>query len=858
MLAKRWAPLIVLVAAGAHARAGQDVLSWVNDQILKKINISGSQVFGFHLHEVEGDRTTFNESLYYGDGDEQFTDRRSLQLNGTKLFGGFYFDVTMNNYGFSRPGDQRTLVGYERGWLKVEGGDINASLLNSNELVRFSRLMRGAQVQVKAGRFALRALHSEIRAQARTISITGTNSPGPYFLQAGNIVDGSVRVQLDGVEMVLGQDYTLDPYAGTITFLERTITPAQTIVVTYETIGLNQASGTVTGGGLSYQILPGVSIGLTHIQQAPLDGGGLREITELFQGFGAPNTPYFLQYPPLRDRPIRVTVDGVLQVEGVDYYFDPVNPIVFYFTRFMPREVTIRVTYTPTPEPGSFGNGKRQVTGVDVQWKIGGQGSLSFATAKSRLDAPLGAETGEAMAARFDYTYGRARIQSRWRSIPSSYIGIESTGFSRNEKGVDLTLRYDAGRGYNLELFGSDYRIGTPSFQGGGISTISGRTRDVRFSASYEPDETKSAYLTAWNSDGEYQGIPNEKFEVNAGYRHRAKRWTLDAGLVHTDAKSAKFATGGELIPTSAVINGARVSGTYRASDALHFTSRIGFNQIESDGKSSEGMDLSFTGVWEASEKLSLDLTLADTNSGGITSLANFTGGNGFGYGGNGFSGGGFNYGGSFIGTRSKIAQIHASWRPSDEFSIDAFLGHSRAEGDNLTNSIANRIGLTASWRPSNDTSLYASVDRTEVELVDGGGKSTSTSMSVSADQKFGKRLSAGAYFTLTSFGGAGVSGFDQTIASFDANLRYVLAARQSIFARGGFSSTDGYRADEQISFGLGYTYELLPGVNLDATYWIRRREGLDILTGQNSFRSNSLDIELRIDFASLRNRQGP
>jgi hypothetical protein len=79
----------------------------------------------------------------------------------------------------------------------------------------------------------------------------------------------------------------------------------------------------------------------------------LRRRTEQFYGFGAPSTPYDLQFPPLRDanNPIIITVGGVPQVEGVDYYFDELLPYRFYFTRYMPQQSLFRWNTPRAPIP---------------------------------------------------------------------------------------------------------------------------------------------------------------------------------------------------------------------------------------------------------------------------------------------------------------------------------------------------------------------------------------------------------------------------------------------------------------------------------------------------------------------------
>ena len=86
-------------------------------------------------------------------------------------------------------------------------------------------------------------------------------------------------------------------------------------------------------------------------------------------------------------------------------------------------------------------------------------------------------------------------------------------------------------------------------------------------------------------------------------------------------------------------------------------------------------------------------------------------------------------------------------------------------------------------------------------------------------------------------------------MTSFSSNLNYEIAPRQRTFLEFRRGNVAGYLADVETNFGLGYAYELLPGVFLRATYRIRSRDGLDPLTTSTGYRSSGFDFQLEFGF---------
>ena len=296
--------------------------SWdtLEEEFRRTVTISGRKSVGYHLHAVEGDFAAFRDQNYFGQGGQRVTDNTELTIRVNKFLGFLSFDWRWTNSRFRNPYDARITYTYESPNLTLEWGDITASLGGTNPLVGFNRTLKGATATANWGKTRLRYITSETKAAARTITIQGNDSPGPYYLQGSQIVDGSERVQVDGVEKRRGDDYTIDYFGGILRFRDGMIIPrTSTIVVTYETYAFNAAPSRLQGFRWEGNLGGGFNLGFTMLSQKSTVRTGLRRRTEQFYGFGAPSTPYDLQFPPLRvaANPVIISVGGVPLVEGV-------------------------------------------------------------------------------------------------------------------------------------------------------------------------------------------------------------------------------------------------------------------------------------------------------------------------------------------------------------------------------------------------------------------------------------------------------------------------------------------------------------------------------------------------------------
>ncbi|GIV07597.1 MAG: hypothetical protein KatS3mg017_0799 [Fimbriimonadales bacterium] len=434
----------------------QTLRSWesLQQEFQRTVSISGRKSLGFHLHDVEGDTNAFRDQNYFGRGGQRITDNTEMTIRVNKFLGFLTMDWRWTNSRFSNPYDARITYTYESPNLLLEWGDITASLGGANPLVGFQRTLKGATASIQWERNRLRYIRSETKAAARTITIQGNDSPGPYYLQGSQLVDGSERVQVDGVEKRRGEDYTIDYFGGILRFRDGMIIPrTSTIVVTYETYAFNAAPSLLEGWRYEAILGRGYNFGFTMLSQKSTARTALRRRTEQFFGFGAPSVPYELQFPPLRDpnNPIIVTVAGAPQIEGVDYYFDNELPYRFYFTRFMPQNLIIQVEYTPRPDPSSTIGGNREVMGVDLTIPLGRVGNIVWYGARSRAQAQGSNLEATAQVATGKFEFGKLSLNATYREIPAEFISIESVGFRRNERGYQADIGYQFGAHSNFQ-----------------------------------------------------------------------------------------------------------------------------------------------------------------------------------------------------------------------------------------------------------------------------------------------------------------------------------------------------------------------------------------------------------------------
>ncbi|MES1227608.1 MAG: hypothetical protein ABUL72_02995, partial [Armatimonadota bacterium] len=439
----------------------------------------------------------------------------------------------------------------------------------------------GISAGYRTPRLRIKALRTESKGEPRSITLQGNNTRGPYYLQSNQIVRGSEHIAVDGVEQKFGEDYSIDYTLGAIVFengtsgVSRIIAPTSTIVASYESFGFSGSSGTIEGAGISYEIPKAGRIGFSAIRQ--LTGSSSRDSSRLesFQGFGPATTPYTLDFTPSPGAPITIRIDGILQVDGVDFHFDLSNPSVFYINRFVPSTSTVDVVYIPTAV--SNAQGDRQVWSVDYSGRIGDRTTFSLAQATGSLTNTTVPRSGVARSAEMGYDFGKGRVQAAVRAIDDDFVSVQSAGFNRNENAFDLNAEYKPGGG----------RSWLAAIQNSSVATVTNtgtqRSRFTRTAVSHQ--------ITPKNEFNSPLSLSLEETKSSLG----AAETVLDTLSLSTQVNRGAWNTNYSLASsrasgsTSANVQSISAQGRYHASKFMGVTYGAQLSSVVADTGSGTG-----------------------------------------------------------------------------------------------------------------------------------------------------------------------------------------------------------------------------------------------------------------------------
>lgn len=830
-----------LTAVGAVVSATGPA-SWLNHQILSRIQFSGYRFLGYHAHTVDGDREAFNSLAYYGQGAKRFTDTGQITLAGRDVLGVLNFDATIVDSRFKDPQNQKINLSYRKGGWTVEVGDIYGSLLNTNQFVSMSKSLKGGSVQFKQGRLAAKIVRSDTKGTSRTVTLQGINSPGPYYLASSQVIQGTESVLLDGQEMVLGRDYVINYEIGSIEFIGRVIAPTSTILVTYEALDFNGTPGTVQGVGLSYDFGKAGRIGFSALEQVNRNRSGLSSRLEQFEGFGAAGTPYFLQFEPLSTAqyPTTIRVNGILQTENVDYRFDATNKSIFYFNRFVPSTSIIEVVYFPRPTSAAAGD--RRVTGFDYRIPIGKDGSyLSYSQAVGELRSDTTPLKGTARGLRGVYKDGPWELSAGWRSVPDTFVTVESRGFNRNDKSVDLSAKYTS-KGFSYGATHNNAAVSTRTVDREGNTKVNaGRQTQARAFAGY------SAESWSWNVEQARRTVSS----VRGHSRLDTTSLTMSRSLGRTTARfgldhQTGVAPNSEGIQSGLGLDSARLDVDYRVGRGLNVGLRSSLSSVKFDGSNGRGHDLGLNAVYRPSERWLFEGSYTNSNSGQLATLSGFEGS--LGYDGNGFSSGAIGSAFSAGTTQLRVWNLHARYESGSRTTLDFRVTNSLSSGSLYTNTDSRFIGVGLDYDLGFGHAFSIGLEQNDVRFLDSPNRSQTRSLTFGFSGRpkgpWSYRLGANA---ILSAGGP----FSQYSLSLDGSLFYRIDQRQQAYATFSTGRTTGYLPQTDSYLGLFYEYRLWQNVSLIGSYKFRRLTNQDPNFLSGAYRSRGFDIELSFNFGS-------
>ncbi len=844
----------LVAGAGASQASMHPVLDWFNSSIWKRIDITGRRTLGIHKHTVVGDRDAFDSLNYYGEGEKVFTDTGQMTIVGNKVLGFFNFNMTLTDDRYTDPQSKRIWMAYEKSGFQFGYGDLTSvSLLNTNEFARYTKTLSGATFGYNKGRFAFKSVRTETKSSARTRSLQGTNSVGPYYIGDSQIVNDSEEIRVDGTTMKQGQDYTINYQMGAITFVSRVIAPTSTIVVSYETLGFNRSAGVVQGAGLAYDMGKFGKLGLTAIQQKSAGSTGLSTYTDKWQGQGPPTSPYTLAFDPMPTRPIIVKVNGILQTLGVDYVFGTDNAhntiySLIFFLRTIPSDDTVEFTFTPKPVQTI--DGDRQVYGFDYRLPFGKRGFLSYSQATGKLDNNINPMSGTAKGIKGEYNWGSYHLHGAVRDVPGTFVSVESRTFNRNEKATEIGLDYKK-KNYNWGVSANNSSITTQSLDSNNnVVFQNSRYATQQAFVNYTPEKGGLTWSLQHNrSQSAYLGSDSKVDTTSLTASKSFGLLNTRLSLEHQNG-FGPITVGTTTKDGSVSLDAIRLNADYTTPSGWFFGTRTSLSRMNSLGTNGNGNDITLSTSYRPGKgPFDFEASWVNSNSGSLATLGSFQNGSGIGYGGNGFTGS--SLGSTLLngGNNYKSFTVTPNYRLNSKAQLNARFYQLRQSGSYSSDSETTSYGLGVNWDLGGNTLLAANVDQSATRFLELTTRTKSTTLDLAL---MGSPKGPWSYrIGVTSLVSGQTTDFAQDSLGIDGYLRHKLNSRSNLSFQFTLGRTSGYLPQSDHSFGLSYEYQLYRNVALVGSYKLRRVLNNDPTITNGAYRSSGFDLELSFNFGS-------
>lgn len=602
-----------------------------------KIKATGYSTLSLQNQSVSGSTAAYQSDQYIGQGSNGVYTDTDVTVDAT-LFKWFHYTTRISNSLFKNPNDNRVLMDYKTAHQRIQYGDINVSF-QGNSLIDFSRYLHGIQIHNDwSPSLNTTLLYSETKATTQTIVLNGNNSAGPYYVYAGQIVDGSVQVRVDNQVLTSGTDFTLDSFNGQLNFLHnRIILQSSSIAVSFESLGYNSSQGNIYGMRVETQPKRGLTFGATYVAQTSAGVVANQSHTEQFNGFGVP-TWYSTSAPIDPSQPLIITVGGLpltpaqYQLDKTTLYTDRV-----YINLPVPSTTIVQIQYVPyntSPNPGN-----RSIIGLDTKYSMGKLGTLSLETALSGLSVSNTNINGNAWTARADLNPLRnLHTLITLKDINPTFSSIQSPGFSQNEKSIDLSGDYSPTKrlklNFDLELAHRPSYSGTTQFS---VDTAgSDHFRQVSGGAMYTLSKNSSLNFTGSDittsyAVGGFSTTENDALTYSQTIKSIGIDVSVNTNKSNVSSTSAILGeagtTTGTLYTSNSSSYGGRFAMHWQAKKALNFQGAVSLNKIITDsGGSSTGstakdaqLSANFTGIRKV--RLTGSVDYSDTGSNAINSV---------------------------------------------------------------------------------------------------------------------------------------------------------------------------------------------------------------------------------------------
>lgn len=807
---------------------------------LKKIEISGYRSIGLHYHQVSGDRSAFDTVNYFGQGQRRVTNIGQLQIVGHKVFGMFNFRASIQDDRYQDPQGQTFSLDYDQKGVQVNAGTLPHNLISGNAFVGLNKSLKGIAVGYKRGPVTARVLRSEATGSARTVSISGNNSAGPFYLEASQLVPGTERLQLNGVDLKPGEDYVINYEVGSVTLIQRVLALTDTLVASYEAFGFNDRKGTVQGVGVSLDMGHRQKVTVLGLGQMARGGGALSSRLEKFQGYGPASTPYTLQFEPQPGTPVLVRLDGVIQVLGTDYTFDPSNTAIFYFTRFVPSSSEVAVAYTPRAQ--STASGDRANVGIQYsngfQNKVG-TGTLTLTQTTGKLSGPR-KSSGIARGATFSLKNPRISLNASWRKVPIGFVAVESVGFNRNENAHSLRVDVQATDKLKWNVEERNSAIQTMSTLG---KTSSGRSSTLAGGATYAESDTRNWTFSQTRMLSRTT-LGASRLDQTSLF-HNRRSGMLEWGLGYEGQSGERPLT--QTTSTNVRLDGLKARATYFGNSQWSARGSASVVRVRSGDSSGTGRDYDLNMIFRPKPQLTFSSLYSVSDGGALAQLSGFSNGFGLGYDGNGFSNGSGNSIGSGATNLRSWSNI-LSYQASPRLGVSASYLLSRQTGNVSSNTETRSTSLGVAVDMLKGYSLNASLDQSSTQFLGSTlPRSTSTSIAafLTASPSGKLRYQAG----LNSYLAGGSSSFRQEGTTAYVTGLYSLAPRHNLIFEWRSARTTGYLGQQESMAGLTYQYRIWQDLSFNASYNFRNTRNLDPGSTTGAYRASSFDFELSYNF---------
>ena len=825
--------------------------NWLDKEIWSRLSFSGSRTLGYQNYKFEGDPEAFSSLTNYGTGLQHFTDIGNLTIQGTKVLGLLDFRASFTDNRFSDPEQQQYTLNYKRGFWDVSYGTVQASLLGGNRFANFSRSLKGAVGDFKKGKFEAKVISSTARGAARTVTVEGNNTSGPFYLSSGRIIGGSVKVLVDGIELRQGVDYLIDSAVGSVTFIGRIIAPTSSIVASYESYDITGSGGTIQGGAVSYDFGRAGKIGLTSQQQKTGNPSSTNERIELFQGFGQAGDHYDLQYEPI-PASIIVTVDGIVRTFSIvdngisEFFLNTAFPRIVVSRVAVPSTQTLQIRYLP--KVILTVDGDRSVTGVDWRLPLGAKNSgsyLQFSQATGKLSGSTPSK-GEAKGVDLRLAAGKGEFKFGVRRIDPGFRTVEQTGFNRNEDATEYSYDYST-KGLSAKTSTSNSLISVTN--GSTFSTNRLVNSDITLSYSDPKNIAKniSRSQSLYWDQTKVRSTDNTNLNT-VGFRdsYHFKKVTFGYGLEDLTGRGRVNGT-----MTGLGVNSYRTNAIYDAGKNWAIIASASKSQVRTDTIHSQGYDYSLranmtqTGPWSGGAEYAL------SDSGVLASLGGFLNGNTLGYGNNGFGSSGGTGTLSTGQLKARRTTFNVTHQAGEALTLGAAYSNTTSVGSSTSNAHIDAILLNAGWRINSAHQFIIDYARVKSDFFLGSsGAGDSDVLSGSFSGNPGKLWSYQLGYNLLKSSGSQLA---QDNVGLTSSVTFRINPRQHLFFNGSVSRTRGLYPQDDTLVQTGYAYSLGGGIELASKYSFRNLKNLDPGAVSGAFRANGLSIELRFDLSGRR-----